>query len=115
MDRNAREKDMLYEWGVKNAGSYDFQKIDKTKDSYFIKRKGNEEQYIREYAVETLPEIMKELDRMWGDDEIMDQIKKVIGVASLKNKPDKILVKEENMIDGKKEVKSKLPEFIYNF
>lgn len=115
MDRNAREKEMLYEWGMKNTGSYHFQKMDRTKDSYYIKRKGSGESYIREYTIETLPQIMKELDAMWGADEVMDQIKKVIGVASLKNKPDKIAAKKENMTGGKNEAKSKLPEFIYNF
>lgn len=115
MDKNAREKELLYEWGIKNTEGYDFQKMDKTGDSYFIKRRGNEEQYIREYAVETLPEIVKELDAMWGADEIMGQIKKVIGVAALKNKPDRVLVEEQNARDGKKEIKNKLPEFIYNF
>lgn len=114
MDKNAREKDMLYEWSVKNIGSYDFQKTDKNRESYFKKREGNDGQYIREYAVQTLPEIMEELDVMWGADEIMGQIKKTVGVASLKNKPDKILVKED-MAGGKKEVKNKLPEYIYNF
>lgn len=106
MDKNAREKEMLHEWGIKNKGNYDFQKMDKCKDSYFIKREGNEELYIREYTVETLSEMMKELDVMWCTDEIMDQIKKAVGVAALKNKPDKIPAREE---------KNKLPEFIYNF
>ena len=115
MDKNARERDMLYEWGVKNTGSYDFQKIDQSRDSYFIKRTGNEEQYIREYAVETLPEIAKELDAMWGMNEIAGQIKKAIEVASLKNKPDKISDKEKTAAGGSKEEKNKLPEFIYNF
>lgn len=112
MDKNEREKKMLYEFGVENCQRYHFEEIDKKKESYFIKRE--EDSYIREYAVETLPELMKELNTLWGDDEMMGRIKKVIGVAAMKNKPVK---KAQEKTGGEKQEdkEEKLPAFIYNF
>lgn len=117
MDKNSREKDMLYQWAVSNSTSYCFQEIDKTKDSYYMQRMNDSDssQYIREYAVESLPELMKEIDTLWGADEVMCQIKKAIGVAALKNKPNKPVIREETSTEHKTESMDKLPVFIYNF
>ena len=112
MDKNEREKKKLYEFGVENCKRYHFQEIDKTKESYFIQRE--EESYIREYKFETLPELMNELSTLWNGDEMMEQIKKVIGVAAMKNKPVK---KSQKKTEGEKQEdkEEKLPAFIYNF
>lgn len=117
MDKNSREKDMLYQWAKSNNSSYCFQEIDKTKGSYFEQRTGSadSERYIREYAIESLPELTKELDALWGTDEIMCHVKKAIGVAALKNKPIKPDSKEEAKVDSKTKTQEKLPVFIYNF
>lgn len=117
MDKNSREKNMLYQWAASNSTSYRFQEIDKTKESYFMQRTGDADsnQYIREYAVESLPELMKEIDALWGADEVMCQIKKAIGVAALKNKPVRLGSGEETRAENKTESKDKLPAFIYNF
>lgn len=116
MDKNSREKNMLYQWAVSNSISYSFQVIEKTRDSYYMQRMSGTDpsQYIREYGVESLPELMKEIDTLWGADEVMCQIKKAIGVAALKNKPNKE-IQEETSTEHKTESKDKLPVFIYNF
>lgn len=108
---------MLYQWAALNSASYSFQEIDKPRDSYFMQRLKDADysQYIREYTVESLPELMKEIDTLWGADEVMCQIKKAIGVAALKNKPIKPEVRIETETEHKTESKDKLPVFIYNF
>ncbi len=111
MDKNEKEKAMLYEFGVENCERYHFQGIDRMSESYFIQRK--EDSYIKEYAFETLPELMKELNTLWNDDEMLGRIKKVIGVAAMKNKPVKIT--EGKTEEKEQESKEELPPFIYNF
>lgn len=112
MEKNEREKQMLFEWGKENRSKYSFQLIDKTMESYFIQRQGDT--YIREYGFETLPELMKELDILWNNDEIMKQTRKIVGVAAIKNKP--IKRSDENEQEKKfEESKETLPDFIYSF
>lgn len=112
MDRNEREKNMLREWAEKNNSAYQFPKIEKDKDSYFIERQ--ETSYIREYGFETLPELFQELNILWKDEKSMEQINKVVGVAALKNKPSEDIQKQVQEEDAD-EMKDMLPEFIYNF
>ena len=85
MNRNEKEKHMLREWAENNNSTYKFPEIEKEKESYFIKRQ--EKSYIREYGFETLLELFQELDCMWQDEKCMGQIRKAVGVATLKNKP----------------------------
>ena len=117
MDKNNREKEMLYQWAKANSGGFCFQEIDRSKESYFEQRNFdvNSDQYIREYAIESLPELMKELDTLWGTDEIMYQVKRIVGVAALKNKPNRLEKQEETRLENKMELKDKLSAFIYNF
>ncbi|MCM1154145.1 MAG: hypothetical protein NC489_15155 [Ruminococcus flavefaciens] len=109
---NEKEKNMLREWAEKNNFVYQFSKIEKEKESYFIQCQ--ESSYIREYGFETLSELFQELDCMWQGEKCMEQIKKAVGVATLKNKPSEEIPKqvEKSHTDEAREV---LPEFIYNF
>lgn len=119
MNKNEKEKKLLYEWGVQNTEKYCFDDIDKGKKSYYVKRDDDMKSYIKEYGFEILPELMTELDALWGDDEVMNQIKRVIGIAALKNKPLKAVAGDTGMDDSEKksskETEDKLPAFIYNF
>ena len=114
MEKNEKEKQMLYEWGKKNQSKYSFQKIDKEIDSYFIKRKTDfrEVPYIKEYGFETVLELDKELESLWYMDEVLGEMRKVIGVAAIKNKP---LVATKESETKKTEIQNQLPTFIYNF
>ena len=118
MNKNEREKKILYEWGLQNKEEYRFNGIDREKESYFVKRDEDVGSYIREYGFETLPELMRELDVLWGEDEVMSRIKRVVSIAALKNKPTKA-IQEEVMMDNldkkSRETEDKLPAFIYNF
>lgn len=113
MEKNQKEKQLLYEWGIKNSRNYHFQKADRLRESYFIKRQNDS--YIREYAFETFPEFMKELDSLWSGDENMEPVKKAIGVAVIKNKPVTDSANPELHEENKNNVKDELPAFIYNF
>lgn len=116
MERNEKEKNMLYEWGMKNNLRYHFSTIDNKKKSYFIERSESfeEDSYIKKYGFETLPELIKELDVLWENDEAMKEIKRVVGVSAIKNKPSKEVSKGNDVKKGKG-TDDKLPTFIYNF
>lgn len=116
MGKNDKEKQMLYEWAKTNGIDFHFPDIDLNRESYFIQRgtENGSNSDIQEYGFETLPEFMKELDLLWQDEKLTESIKKVVGVAAIKNKPMK--VKQETVeIINKEEPQGKLPEFIYNF
>lgn len=122
MDKNDKEKQMLYEWGKEHSDSSQFQKIDEDRQSYFIQRgrDGNTGTYIREYGFETLPEFMQELDALWGDETVMTQMKKICAVAAMKNEiTGRMPAHEAKEISGSQGMKTdredKLPVYIYNF
>ena len=112
MDKNKKEKQILYEWGKENSQKYPFLWADKKKDSYFIKRQDNS--YIREYTFETLPHLKEMLNSLWSDDERIESIKMVVAVAAMKNKPIKNFVRTDNE-ERKSELDDELPMYIYNF
>lgn len=116
MGKNDKEKQMLYEWAKTNGIDYHFQDIDLNRKSYFIQRGTGDgsNSYIREYGFETLPEFIKELDVLWGNEKVTESIKKAVGVAAIKNKPAKVMQEAVAKIN-KEELQDKLPVFIYNF
>lgn len=113
MEKNEKEKQMLYEWGKTNGADYHFPEIAQEKKSYFVQREV-EGSYIREYGFETLPEFMKELNALWENEKVTEPIKKAVGIAAIKNKPVKVTQKTVE-INKKEEGEDKLPAFIYNF
>lgn len=120
MDKNDKEKRMLYEWGKKNSDSSQFQGMDRDRESYFIQRDRNTSAYIREYGFETLPEFMQELEALWGDEPVMEQMKKICAVAVMKNAiTGRIPVHDIKEISDnpgtKPDHEDKLPVYIYNF
>lgn len=112
MKKNEREKQMLYEWGINNSSKDIFMQMDNVKKSYFQQR--TDDTYIKEYSFKTILELMEELNVLWENDEKMESIKKVVGVAAMKNKPVKIEKEKEQVKDQFKQ-EEKLPVFIYNF
>ncbi len=112
MDKNDKEKQMLYEWAVNDYSKDVFLHSDHRRDSYFLQR--TENLCIREYMFETLPELMEELNILWENDEIMESIKRVIAVAAMKNKPTKS-DDENGQKNGQEVTDEKLPTYIYNF
>ena len=112
MQKNEREKQMLYEWGTHNGSEDIFIQIDPFKKSYFQQR--TSDTYIKEYSFNTILEFMEELNILWKNDEKMESIKKVAGVAAMKNKPAKMQKEKEQIKDHVKQ-EEKLPVFIYNF
>lgn len=112
MDKNEKEKNLLYEWGVTHACIYSFPQIDKDLSSYFISKQ--RESYLKEYSFDTLPELMNVLNMYYENNEIILRILKVVSIAALKNKPLKI-EKEVTNEENKKESDDRLPAFIYNF
>lgn len=70
--------------------------------------------YIREYGFETLPELINELNVLWKNDEVMEQIKTVVGISAFKNEPSEAIL-EEAKADSRESVEGKLSVFRYNF
>lgn len=114
MDKSKREKDKLYEIACTNQKDYYI--LNKcNNDSYFIKR--DDDVYIKEYGFESLPDLKEELNRMWDQDEIMQNCIQPVLAAVFKLKPkgkmeDKESSKELPHTEKREE---KLPPFIYNF
>lgn len=120
MDKNDKEKQLMYEWGKKHSDSSQFQEMDGDRQSYFIQRDRNTSAYIREYGFETLPEFMQELEALWGDEPVMEQMKKICAVAVMKNEiTGRISVHDTKEISDnpgtKPDQEDKLPVYIYNF
>lgn len=120
-DKNDTEKRMLYNWGTHNSAAYSYQDKNGENDSYFIERMEEGSLYITEYGFETLPEVAKILDDLWSGDALMGEIRRVVQVATLKNKPLKQSALKENNLEITEEIpkakktEDKLPAFIYNF
>lgn len=58
----------------------------------------------------------KSLDALWGDDMTMNRIKKVVGIAAIKNKGSTDVYKAAENDNGEhSDSIEKLPMYIYNF
>ncbi len=118
MDRNETEKKKLREWGLANCQQYQFQRIDREKESYFTEvDKGP---YIREYQFETLPQMLGMLDKLWEGDERMEAVKRIAVAAAMKNKTScasRPGSYESTAQDCGEETSGQdnLPRYIYNF
>lgn len=112
MGKNDREKAIFTEWAKNSQKDY-FMSVQDA-GSYFVKREQTE--YIREYSLETVPELRDELEELWDGDKNMEPVLTAVLVAAIKNKPrrqDKTDT-EENVSTGL-ETKEVLPMYIYNF
>ncbi len=112
MEKNDREKAFFTEWAKNNQEDY-FVSAQDT-GSYFVKRVQTE--YIREYSLETVPELRDELEALWEGDKNMEPVLTAVLAAAIKNKPwgqDKTDT-EEN-VSKVSETKEQLPMYIYNF
>lgn len=113
MDRNAKEKEILEDWAKKiiNEGEVN----DPNVDSYFVKR-GQNEKYILEYDLESVPQLRDLLEEQWEDDKDLEKILTVVLVAAIKNKPK---TNDVRYVDSPKQRErddtEKLPVYIYNF
>ena len=112
MDRNCKEKSLFAEWAKNSQGDY-FMPAQDT-GSYFVKRIQTE--YIREYSLETVPELRDELEALWDGNKNMESVLTAVLAAAIKNKPrgQERAGTAEN-ISKVSEIKEELPMYIYNF
>lgn len=117
-DKNSKEKKILKDFAADrlHRNKYKFPEIDLSADSYYICR-GDDQEYIREYDFDTAPELRKELEYLWKDDNNMAGLIQPMIVAALKNKPlDENLSIDKNMKSKQTQDQSeKLLAYIYNF
>lgn len=110
--QNKTEKDRMYEWALRfshREGKQVFTKIDFESESYWNIR-GNSDTYLMEYKSQTLTDYSECLQKMWEEEEAMQEILKTVLVAIMKNEPSE---KQEKVQSEKKQ--EGLPEYIYNF
>lgn len=112
MDRNDKEKSLFAEWAKNSREDY-FMSVQDT-GSYFVKRIQTE--YIREYSLETVPELRDELEALWDGDKNMELVLTAVLAASIKNKPRRQeRAGTAEYISEVSETKEELPIYIYNF
>ena len=107
---NEQDKQKLYAWACEYKGESCFLPIDTYCESYYIAR--GEEAYLKEYSYETLPEVQKELENYWKNEEYMLEIVPVVAMAAIKNKSCKGEQNKKNQIQSNK---AQIKPFIYNF
>lgn len=86
------EMDRIYNWSVQHMGSYNYSKMDKNANSYFVLHDGDI--YIREYGGETIAELRAELEQIWLGDVCMEKVIMPVAVSTMKNKTNGWKVKE---------------------
>lgn len=117
MDRDKKEKELLFQWACKNSSIEITEKIfpciDQNIDSYFEKR-NKESCCLREYAFQNLPEFKEELKNMWNDDACMDEIMIAVLAGAFKNRieiSNELLSEKNDSFTTTEE----LPQYIYGF
>lgn len=112
MGQNDREKEFFTEWAKNSQEDY-FISVQDTA-SYFVKRVQTE--YIREYSLETVPELRDELETLWEGDNNMESVLTAVLAAAIKNKPQRQDKSDtEESVSKVSETEEKLPMYIYNF
>ncbi|MDE6056298.1 MAG: hypothetical protein K2G55_21635 [Lachnospiraceae bacterium] len=110
-DLCSREREMLYhlELDMPDEWEKSFDFTYKERGSYYMLQDKHE--YLMEYGFETLPQLKETLDRLWENEQYMQDIKKTVLAAAIKNKP-----KQEESVYAEKDTHGHMPEFIiYNF
>ena len=109
-DLCSREREVLYhlELDMPDGWEKSFDFMYKEKDSYYVLQDKHE--YLMEYGFETVPQLKEMLDRLWENEQYMQDIEKTVLAASIKNKP-----KQEERENTKRDADGYMPEFIYNF
>lgn len=114
MDRNAKERQLFKEWAKSNHRKDCFIP-DPNKESYFIKRR-QDENYIWKYDFESVPQFRDFLEEQWKNNKDMEDILTAVLVAAIKNKPRNDDTGYENTVKRKEsENIEELPMYIYNF
>lgn len=104
------EKEKLYEWALQNKSQETncFTKIDRTSSSYY--EDYEKRNYLMEYQYQTVPELQKELKKMWEMEENLQKAETIVLVAAIKNMK---LNGTETI--AKPKVTEQLKPYIYNF
>lgn len=106
----SREQEMLYhlELDMLDGWKKTFDFTHKEKDSYYVLHDKHE--YLMEYGFETIPQLKEMLDRLWENEQYMQDIEKMVLAAAIKNKP-----KQEVRESLERDADGYMPEFVYNF
>ena len=106
----SREREMLYclEVDMSDGWEKSFDFTYKEKDGYYVSQDKHE--YLMEYGFEIAPQLKEMLDRLWENEQYMQDIKKTVLAAAIKNKP-----KQEAQESAERDAVGYMPEFIYNF
>ncbi|MDE6052965.1 MAG: hypothetical protein K2G55_04200 [Lachnospiraceae bacterium] len=109
-DLCSREREMLYhlELVMSDGWEKSFDFTHKEKDSYYVLQ--NKHEYLMEYGFETIPQLKEMLDRLWKNEQYMQDIEKTVLAAAIMKKP-----KLEENVYAERDAHGHMPEFIYSF
>lgn len=107
-----KEKENIYNWACNASPKEEscFSIINKCSESYYEKRE--DEHYIKEFSYQTLPELQRELEEIWENDENMNDVMRYVLVAAMRNKPSMELRETKKEVIGDN---SQIKPYIYNF
>lgn len=109
-DLCSREREMLYhlELDMTDEWEKSFNFAHKERDSYYVPQDKHE--YLTEYNFETVPQLKEMVDRLWENEQYMQDIERTVLAAAIKSKP-----KQEVRESVERDTDGYMPEFIYNF
>lgn len=112
LTQSKTEKERLYDWASQFSDRQRkqiFTEFLPDLESYWNIRK-NSKTYLMEYGPKTLMDFSEHLQKMWVEDEAMQEILKTVLVTIMKNEP----IVEQGQVQSEKK-QGELPEYIYNF
>lgn len=116
MDKNIKEKERLFQWACKYNSTEVmeniFTPIDQNQDSYFTKREENEN-YLREYQFQQLPELRNELEKLWHEEAYMMEIMTTVLAGVYKNRIE--ICEESGQAVTEIKDTEELSPYIYSF
>ena len=118
MKNNRKEQEMFYHWALTHHDELTeeryFPKINPERSSYY-----EEPQeiypYCHEYSYETVDELKKQLEKMWGNDKTIEQILTAVVVSAFKNEPENYREDCSKSKAQENATQNELTTFIYNF
>ena len=101
-----RDETRLKEAVNGTAREYDFPRIQKDTESYYVDHDNSEN--IMEYDFRTVPEMKRMMEKMCDNEMIPDEMKVICAVAAFKRKPTE---KEADVTAAERRVR--IPDFVY--
>lgn len=111
IDFDTKEEQMIFAWAEENRKTDGLTK--RMKGTMFFPCDCTDD--FLEYKVENFPDLKNEMERIWGQDPVMQKIIRVCGVAALKAKPQPQIGDVSNNAGNQSKDDMEIPAFVYVF